>query len=92
MAAEPVMKYAVILLTSINTPKASEIRMAKRISRSSPSSRGEVLRRDVIAVVTAEPGLGAVRSKARKGRQSLAGCLHPPFAFPHDGGPLRACR
>src|SRR5271165_2105910 len=62
MAAEPVIKYAAVFPTSINTPKASDTRIAKRIARSSLSSRCGAFRRDVIAVVSVESDSGAVSS------------------------------
>ena len=74
------MKYAVVLPISINTPKASEIRMAKRIARSSLSSRDVVLRRDVIAVITVEPGSGAVCSSKVRPLPKLVGLpIFPQF-------------
>ena len=54
MAAEPVIKYAVVLPTSINRPNASEIRMAKRIARNSPSSRCKEIDREAIGLIAVE--------------------------------------
>src|SRR5271166_6640696 len=67
MAAEPVMKYAVILPTNINAPKASEIRMAKRMARTSPCSRVEA-----IGVIAVEADSGCVNSSMVPG--SPKGC------------------